>query len=137
MKKAIIIVSAVFILCSAGSAETIIIVNNTVPVSQISETEARNIFLGKKTTWDNGTEINVGMLNGGVVHEDILEQVVKKSSSQFETYWKRRIFTGSGQAPSTFSQELELVEFVAATSGAVGYVDAATPHPNVRVVFTK
>lgn len=137
MKKAIIIVSAVFVLCSAVSAETIIIVNNTVPVSQISETDASNIFLGKKTTWNNGTEINVGILNGGAVHEEILEKVVKKSSSQFETYWKRKIFTGSGQAPSTFAQETELVEFVAATSGAVGYIDAATPHPNVKVVFTK
>lgn len=134
MKKAILIITAILMMCSTGSAEVIIIVNNAVPVYQISQSDASKIFLGKKTSWDDGTEISVGVLRSGAVHDDFLKQIVKKTSSQFDTYWKRMIFTGSGQSPSTYDSEAEIVQFVGAVRGAVGYIDSATPHSNVKTV---
>jgi hypothetical protein len=39
--------------------------------------------------------------------------------------------------PAAFATEAELVAFVAATPGAVGYIDSATPHEGVKEVAVK
>ena len=134
MKTAVMIIAATLMLCSAVSAEMLIIVNKAVPVSQISPSEISKIFLGQNQTWDDGTKISVGVLQDGAVHDDFLEQIVQKSSAQFDNYWKRMIFKGSCLPPSKFASEAELLKFVASTSGAIGYIDSATPHSNVKVV---
>jgi hypothetical protein len=44
------------------------------------------------------------------------------------------VFSGKGQLPRAFADEASLVAFVARTPGAIGYIDAATPHDGVTVV---
>ena len=72
------------------------------------------------------------MLKDGDVYNTFIKEVVKKTSSQFTTFWKRAIFTGKGTPPKDFGDDATLVKFVAETPGAIGFVSAAAAKDGVK-----
>jgi hypothetical protein len=47
------------------------------------------------------------------------------------------IFTGVGTPPKIFKDAGEMVEYVANTDGAIGYIDSTVQHENVKTVKLK
>jgi len=47
--------------------------------------------------------------------------------------WKKVIFTGLGTPPKIVSTEAEMIQYVASTKGAIGYISASTPSENINV----
>ena len=99
-----------------------LIAHPDVPDIACSEKNALRIFLGKKTRWEGGMRVVPVMLRDGDVHEEFVEELLDRSVAKFEIYWKQAVFTGKGIPPRTFESEQDLMAFVAATPGAVGYV---------------
>ena len=134
-----ILLCLAFILCftNIAVAEQIIIVNKTVTISSIDKETVKNIYLGRKNQWDNGTKIYPVMLQGGQTHENFIANMVKKTTKQFSAFWKKAVFTGKGKPPKAFASEAELVAFVAQTDNAIGYIDSSTSHENVNVMAAK
>ena len=116
---------AVFFCASLVSAQDVkLIANADVPVNAISASDVKNIFLGKKSSWDNGSKITFFTTDDSAVHETFLKDYVGKSPSQFQTFWKKQVFTGKGKMPLTSANDQEMVSQVAGTGGAIGYVSA-------------
>lgn len=102
----------------------LLLVHGQTPVTGLSLQDLQDIYLGRKRNWtDGGTRVVLSTLEEGPV-SDALMGKVGRSYKQFVTFWRKQVFTGLGSEPSRFSQEEELVAFVAATPGAIGYVDA-------------
>lgn len=120
----------------AGGAEEkfILIANQSVEQTSIKISEIQRVFLGKSSSFANGQKIVPVTLESGEVHEAFLKKCVKKSSSQYSTFWKQAIFTGQGIPPKSFASEDELLNYVAQTPGAIGYVSAKTSPSNVKVL---
>jgi hypothetical protein len=49
-------------------------------------------------------------------------------------YWAQRVFSGRGVPPPELANDSEVVKFVAAHSGAIGYVAADAALAGVKVV---
>lgn len=109
--------------------EVLIISNPDIQVSTLNNNEVKEIFTGKKTQWNGDGKIIIATLYDSEVHRKFLEQFVKKTPSQFKNYWRSKVFTGEGMLPKTFQNEESLIEFVASTRGAVGYISAPTERP--------
>jgi ABC-type phosphate transport system substrate-binding protein len=118
----------------AARADMIVIANSDVLVWELDAGTAKTVFLGKKTKWGDGTSIIPVVLRRGPTHEAFLRKIVKRTPSQYSTFWKRAIFTGTGMPPKSFATEEEVVGFVRASPGAIGYVDSSTPHEGVKVL---
>ncbi|MBI5443239.1 MAG: hypothetical protein HY900_18740 [Deltaproteobacteria bacterium] len=116
----------------AGSE--LIIANRSVPASSLELSVVREIFLGKKSLWDNGEPVVLVALKRGATHEAFLQKVLARTAAQFTNVWKQAIFTGTGVPPKAFETEADVVRYVASTKGAIGYVEAATPHDTVKVI---
>lgn len=117
------------------AAETII-VNAKSSAPSLDDDDMRSYFLGKKTTWSDGSRVVVVVLRDGASHDALLK-LLGKSSSQFSTGWKKLIFTGKGAMPEQVDSEDELVEFVARTPGAIAFVDAGKVKDGVKAVSIK
>ena len=129
-------IAVILILSNAPAlfAEPVVIVNNDVSVSEVDADTVKKIYLGKKSKWNDGKKIAFVALKDGSVHSAFLDAYIKKSPSQFSTYWKQMIFSGKGLPPNAFGSEAEIVQYVSATSGAIGYVDSATPCDGVQAI---
>ena len=99
-----------------------LIAHPDVPDTACSEDNAQRIFLGKKTSWEDGLRIVPVMLKDGETHEIFVEEILDRSVAKFEIYWKQAVFTGRGIPPRAFDSESALMAYVAGTPGAVGYV---------------
>ena len=90
------------------------------------------MFLGKIKKWPNGEKITIAILRGGSVHDAFIRKYVGKTPKQFTNYWRKMVFTGRGKMPKKFTTQEKLVEFVAKTRGAIGYIDSAIPAKEVK-----
>ncbi len=115
-------------------ADLIVIANEDVAVSGLDRETLQAIFLGKKSQWEDGHRIAPVNLQRGPTHLRFLQVIVRRTPAQYRSFWKRVIFTGTGMPPKCFAAEKEIVEFVRSSRGAVGYIDASTPHEDVKVL---
>lgn len=116
--------------------DVVIIANKDVPVSALSRSEIRSIFLGEKVRWENGRKITFVILKTDS-HEDFLRTYVGNTPAQYRNYWKKMIFTGKSKAPKSFKTEEKVLEHVAETSGALGYVPPDALNDKVKAISIK
>ncbi len=136
MNKALIPALVCAAVLGAGSALAgpILIGHPGIPDNALSQGEVQKVFLGKTGNWSDGSRVVLSMLGKGDLSDGFFKTYVKKSSKQFTTFWKKAVFSGTGEMPTEFATEAELVAYVASTPGAVGYVDEATAHDGVQVI---
>ena len=113
--------------------DVLIITNPDTQISSLKKKEIKDIFTGKRTRWNGSGKIIIATLKNSEVHEEFLREFVKKTPSQFRNFWRRKVFTGEGKMPKTFENEASLIEFVARTKGAVGYISSSTDRP-VKII---
>ena len=118
----------------ARAQEIVIIANSGVGDSELGRDMVADMFLGDRSRWNDNTKVVIATLKDGGTHERFLGDFMKKTSSQFSTYWKKQVFTGKGKMPPAFASESELVEFVGKTEGAIGYASAGAPRESVKIV---
>ena len=119
---------------AALAADFRVIANPSVKVSVVSCEELKGVFLETRTALADGSHVEPVLLKSGVVHETFVRQYVGKSNSALETYYRSLVFTGKALMPKSLGSEEQVVEYVAKTKGAVGYVSADTPISGVKVL---
>ncbi len=118
----------------AQAGEILIIVHIDVGVEELAQKTISEIYLGTRTKWDDELTIRVAMLKKGETHEQFTKKIVKTTPSKLKSFWKKVVFTGIGTPPKIFKKEDDLVEFVAETEGAIGYITKETSHEEVKTV---
>ncbi len=123
----------VLAISPASAGEIQVITSQTTPVETIDNGTIKKIFLGKTKSWPDGNGVEFVVLKSGDAHDEFLKVYVKKSSSQFKTYWKKQVFTGKGKNPKSFDSESDLVAYISGKPGAIGYVSAGTDIVGAKV----
>ncbi len=123
-----------FVGCwSAVRAQDVVLVaNKSVQITDVRDANLRAIFTGQKTRFADGSHAVPVTLKGGPAHEVFLRNHVGESPDEFRAQWRKVVFTGQGAMPKTFDSETAVIEYVAATPGAVGYVSRISPQENVK-----
>ncbi len=129
---------ALILLCGCLAAalrgqDVAVIAHPSVNESSLSSDDVGNILLGKKTTWSAGA-IKVAILSEGPAHDAMLKTYAQRTADQFDKHWKKLVFTGKGIMPAQFKTEAELVDYVAKTPGAFGYIAPGSANASVKVV---
>ena len=55
----------------------------------------------------------------------------------FQGYWRRKLFSGGGQVPKVFKNEMDLIKYVETKEGAVGVVTSKPKSKLVKIVSIK
>ena len=108
-----------------------VIVNESVQETEIAAKQLSKIFLKKVKRWDDDSSVVVFDLTAESETRDVFSRAVhRKSISAIKSYWQRMIFSGRDVAPDELASEQDLLEQVASTPGAVGYVAATVELPD-------
>lgn len=124
--------------CSAiaRAQDVVLVANRGVQISQINDAELRAIFIGTKTRFSDGSHAEPVILKGGPAHEVFLKKHLGEEPEDFRAQWRKAVFTGQGAMPKAFSSESALIQYVASTPGAVGYVSRISARDNVKALIT-
>ena len=128
----IAVLSAIAFPAMMPAAETFIL-NAKAATPALSDDELKDLFLGRRTAWSDGSKVVVVVLRNGASHDALLK-LLGKSSSQFTTGWKKLVFTGKGAMPEQVDNEDELVDFVAKNPGAIALVETNKLKDGVKAV---
>ncbi len=128
----------VLVAPGAAMADISVIANKNITVDSVTVREAKKIWLGKKRSMQGGGIVKLADLPiGEATRKAFYSSVVKKKEKQLKAYWAKITFTGKGYPPQVFSSESEVVEWVANTPGAMGYVSSAAVNDSVNVLLEK
>jgi ABC-type phosphate transport system substrate-binding protein len=115
--------SYVLIISNANAINIKIIVHPDIQ-DAISANDIRNIFLGKKTQWDNNQRIRFVLFTEETTYKTFITHYVRKTLYQYRNYWRKKVFTGTGMMPVMFNQCTQCIEYVNRTQGAISFVPA-------------
>jgi ABC-type phosphate transport system substrate-binding protein len=119
---------------AAGAQDVVLVANKGVQISEISNADLRSIFMGTRTRFSDGSHAVPVTLKGGAAHEVFLKNYVGEGPEEFRAQWRKVVFTGQGAMPKAFDSESALIEYVAATPGAVGYASRISSQDNVKLL---
>src|SRR5688572_378129 len=95
----------------------------------------RNAYLGKGATWPRDVVVKpIGLSSKFAAREQFSRAVLKKTPSQLKNYWTQQIFSGKGVPPPEAGSTSDVIEFVLAHPGAVGYLPADVDPGKAKVI---
>jgi len=110
-----------------------IIANRSVTPNDLSLAAARSIFGMRQVKWPDGTPIRVFVLpDQHPAHAALCKEQLNLFPYQLRQSWDRQVYSGMAQAPNEAASEEELINKVAATPGAIGYVRKAKANDAVK-----
>ncbi len=112
-----------------------VIVHPSNAATSVSRRELSELYLKKVTRWPGGETVHpVEPPENSITRAYFLSAVVGKSAFAIKMFWNRRVFEGRDVPPVEKRSDEEVVAYVRATRGAVGYVSADTPIAGVKVL---
>lgn len=130
-------VAAAGMFANQAKAQAVVIANPSVKSADVSKSDLRDVFTGASSTFKDGSHVTPVLLKGGAVNDEFLSAYVGKPDGAFKASWRSLVFSGQASMPKTFDSESALVEYVAHTPGAVGYISKGTAHEGVKVLSVR
>ena len=115
------VAAASLLAAGAAHAELYVIAN---PATQVSPGDIRDIFVGNKQ-FSGGTKLVP--IDNGPVQEVFLATTLKMEATRYNTIWTKKSFREGMIPPTVKSGDLDVLEFVKKTPGAIGYVSSPPP----------
>ncbi|MCZ7555320.1 MAG: hypothetical protein M5R41_02805 [Bacteroidia bacterium] len=104
-----------------ATAQTVVIVHSSVSTKNLGSKELMDIYTLNTSRWESGTRINVFELKSGRAKE-AFHEFIGMSEEELKKIWLRKQFTGKARPPRSVPTEEALIDLVAETEGAIGYV---------------
>jgi ABC-type phosphate transport system substrate-binding protein len=127
--------AAICVVQAQGQVQ--VIANPSVKASDVSKSDLREVFGGSSTKLADGSHVVPVLLKQGPAQAAFLSQIIGKSDAAFNASLRTLVFSGEGTMPKSVDSEAAMVEYVAHTPGAIGYVGSSSPHPGVKVLEVK
>lgn len=81
----------------------------------------------RRRSWEDGTEIRVFVMpRNSQIHEVFSQELLDLMPYQLERAWDRNYFAGIGRRPAEVASTEDMLNRVASTPGAIGYVPTQT-----------
>ena len=139
MTKLRIVLASLALLLGAGrlSAQSyVVVVNAANPISAMNKSAVNDIFLKRAVRFEDGSAASpVNLDRSSAAREAFSRAVHGKSAGAVESFWQEQIFAGKETPPPTRGSDADVLAFVRAKPGAIGYVSsAAVLGTDVKVV---
>lgn len=135
--RSFLLAGLVFWLVSGpAQADLVVVVNARSGVAAMTRNEIINVFFGRNRQFFNGLEAQpVDLVD---VHPDrarFYAALVGKELSEVNAYWSRQLFSGRMQPPPRVASPEEVLKWVSARPGGIGFLDISKADARVRVVY--
>jgi ABC-type phosphate transport system substrate-binding protein len=136
MKRVLIALTALVVTTASAEAQGYqVIAHPAAGMEAISAAELSKVFLKKAAKLPSGEAAKpIDLPPASKVRDAFSKDVHGRGVSQIESYWQQQIFAGKDVPPDTKTSDAEVIAYVSATPGAIGYVSAGASPAGVKVV---
>lgn len=112
-----------------------VIIHRDAAQTTITQEKVKRIFLRKKLFWEDGKRvIPVNLPVDHALRQNFSRTILGKSPEDLNEYWNCQYFHGISP-PYVLASEAAVLQFVATTPGAIGYIGDSKITGQVRVLF--
>ena len=142
MKKIVLLVTLALMGASAPRAHAqsnkyVVIVNPANPIRRLSQSQLSRIYLGKLQGWEIAGKVEpvipLDQQAGSPLRAQFTQDVLRKSPSEADAYWRQEIYSGRSFPPLEQS-ETDALAAVRNSIGGIAYVSASADLKGVKVV---
>lgn len=109
----------------AQSAAFRVVVHSANPSSSLARADLARLFLKKTSAWPDGrAAAPVDLGENAPARRAFSKTVLERDVSAVRAYWQQQIFSGRGVPPVEKGSDADVLAYVRANPGAVGYVSA-------------
>ena len=106
----------------AASSGLILVTAAGSPIANLSRDEAEQLYLGRRTTLDNGTPVTLLDLPAGELRDRFYLYLTGKNPNQIRAHWSRQVFTGRALPPREIRNSTDLGAQLDRASETIGYL---------------
>jgi ABC-type phosphate transport system substrate-binding protein len=122
MKSLAIVFLFLAFLLTDTFAQLAIIANKSVPINEIDNSQLLDFYTGDKSFWSNGESVIIFDLQQKGQLRDAFFKFLGKSPVRIKSIWMKRMLSGDADPPEFLDSEDEMLQKIASTSGAIGFV---------------
>lgn len=140
MRKQLILATLLAITCfaqvlTAQQAAFQVVVHPDNPSTSLPGSQVAKLFLKQSTSWSHGGKVApVDQSESAGVRTSFSDEVLNRTVAAVESYWQQQIYSGRAVPPVKVGSDAEVVAFVKANPGAIGYVSASASTSGVKVL---
>ncbi|MGL1937027.1 MAG: hypothetical protein OCD01_18515 [Fibrobacterales bacterium] len=137
MKTLLIKIAVASLVCTAMTfaGETIIIVNKNNPITSISKSNLKRLYVGKRKDLGDFKAVPVNQDLNKEITEKFLTTYIGKTGAEFKVFWIDQMIKGKGTAPMIQKSAEAVMAIVKEVPGAIGYIDEADFNGTVKKII--
>jgi len=117
-------------------AEPVLVVNARSGVSQLSQDEVINIFLGRYRRFPGGGGATpIDQPEGSPLRAEFYRKLVNKDLDQINAYWSRLIFSGKTPPPKQAANAAEAIQLILSHPGGIAYLERNQVDSRFRIIM--
>ena len=134
MKFQLLLFITILLFIHNTNAQVAVIAYKTAPIRDISSSELLDFYTGDVRYWSNDDPVIVFDLESKGETKKTFYNFLGKSTSRMKSIWMKRMLSGEGDPPEAIQSEEELLQKVAKTKGAVGFISSDKVSEDVKVL---
>lgn len=119
----------------AQEASFRIVTHPSNPATTVGKEEASRLFLKKALIWKDGTKaLPIDLGEASKTRAAFCQEIHGRPVRSVKAYWLNQVFGGRLTPPAEVATDADVLTFVKANPGALGYVAADAPVKGVKVL---
>ncbi len=106
----------------AASADLVLVTAASSPIAGLSRDEAEQLYLGLRTTLNNGTPVKLIDMPAGDLRDRFYLRLTGKNPNQIRAHWSRQVFTGRALPPREIGNNKDLDSILDRSSETIAYL---------------
>jgi len=135
MKKLILLLFVLFL--KTGFGQVAIIAHPDVPVDSLTKNKLLDLYTGDLQKWKNNLPIIAYDLKPKLEIRNEFYRLLGKTSSRMKSIWLKKMLAGEGDPPTALESETIILQKIAKTPGAIGFVSESIVNNSVKVIVLK
>lgn len=119
----------------AAGDDIVVIAHALVP--KTDRVTLQRLYTGRIVSISQQSVVPINLPAGAPARDEFLQWVMEQNEEQYTGYWLVRRYVGKGSSPKELGSVDEVVKYIAATPGAVGYVPTSKVPPGTNVIFKR
>jgi ABC-type phosphate transport system substrate-binding protein len=117
-------------------AQVVVIAHKSTPIATLDNDKLLDIFTLNTKNWGDGGKITLLEIKGDSPSKARFYATLGTSFGEMQRLWLKKQFAGKGVPPTTVGSEDEIIQKVASTPGAIGYVSMEKASKDVKILAT-
>ena len=117
-----------------AQAQVVVIAHKSTPIAAIDNDKLLDIFTLNTKNWSDGAKITLLEIKGDSPSKSRFYAALGTSFQDMQRLWLKKQFAGKGLPPMALSSEDEIIQKVASTPGAIGYISTDKVPKDVKIL---